>query len=81
MSIEYINSNLGSIKDVYTSFIMSTELSSEKTVNQMTRSFIYNSDATNYIRFPFYINRATCDQVKMAIDNSIKKGIAWFSVE
>lgn len=81
MSIEYINSNLGSIKDVYTSFIMSTELSSEKTVNQMTRSFIYNSDATNYIRFPFYINRATCDQVKIAIDNSIKKGIAWFSVE
>ncbi len=79
LSLDSIEKKLDSYKRIYTSFVMSCELSSEKTLDQMSRSLIYQNDAKEYIKRPYQINKITAEEIRHFYENYIQGKICWIT--
>lgn len=78
VNLEILKKKIENYKTIYTSFIMSSELIAEKTVRQMILSDYYANDALEYIKFPFYINSLTFENIQQVFDKTLSSGMLLF---
>lgn len=76
---EYIHKKLESYKRIYTSFVMSSELNCEKTLNQMALSLVYCQDAKAYIQRPYKISKISPGEIRNQFDSCINGKVYWFT--
>lgn len=75
-----LDKKIDSFRRIYTSVVMSSELSSSKTCSQMATSLVYSGNASEYIKRPYLIRTVTAEDVKKAYDETLGSKILWFKV-
>ena len=63
-----IEKKLEYYKRIYTSFVMNSESSAEKTLDQMASSLIFTGSASEYIKRPFAISKITAGQIRKQLE-------------
>lgn len=74
---ENLQKKLDSYKRVYVSFIMSSELSADRTLDQMALGLVYRNDAKDYIKRPFKVYQITPSQITEIYETCIKNNMNW----
>ncbi len=77
LSEQIIEKKLDSYKRVYVSFIMNSEFSSDKTLDQMALGLVYKNDAKDYIKRPFRVYKISAESVRKIYEECIKDKICW----
>ncbi|MBP5402841.1 MAG: insulinase family protein [Treponema sp.] len=78
---EELSKKLDYYKRVYSAIVMSSELSSSKTCDQMAVCSVYCSDAKEYIKRPYYIRRATEQELLSQYNRISESGMFWVVME
>ncbi|MBQ0003885.1 MAG: insulinase family protein [Treponema sp.] len=78
LKIEQSQKKIDNYKRIYTSFVLSSELSVSKTLDQMASSLIYCGDAKEYIMRPYKISKITAEDFMLSFEATIGKGVLWF---
>lgn len=75
---EQSQKKIDNYKRIYTSFVLSSELSVSKTLDQMATSLIYTGDAKDYLSRPFKISKITAEDFSLSFQSTVGKGVLWF---
>lgn len=78
LKVEQSQKKIDGYKRIYTSFVLSSELSVSKTLDQMATGLIYTGDAKDYISRPFKISKITAEDFMKSFETTLGRGILWF---